>query len=188
MKTHQYLELGTIMHYRRQSDPPRLIPVRVVGVNLASDDSIRYSIRSVNVPERGIMTDVRPEYLEPPKFQVGDVVLGAAGTLMSGRGPLIVRRLNRPGVWTLEVEDTEGRRVPASESELTHVPGDVPAPGHNPDGLTLGQVGRGFRLAPEGHVGACELWARGYGAGGYWFPMFDPRCRPLPNRTYRIKW
>ena len=184
--------LGQNVNLTRPSDPPVLVRSRVVGLTLEPDDSVRYNVQSVRRPELGTLCGVTEDRLShydgPPEhpFKAGDVVEGAPGSALFGRGQMIVRRTNRPGsVWTLEVSTADGRIIPASPDELVPVPPGARADGHNPDGLTVGQVGPGYRLTGSDYVGPREIWNK---HGRVWEQGVVPESPQYPNWTYRISW
>ncbi len=184
--------LGQNVNLTRPSDPPVLVRARIVGITLEPDDSVRYNVQSVRRPELGTLCGVTEDRLSPydgpaeHPFKVGDVVEGVPGSALFGRGQLIVRRTDRPGsVWTLEAETTSGDRIPASPDELTPVPPSARADGHNPDGLTVGQVGRGYRLTESTYVGRREFWHK---HGRVWEQSAATDRPQDPNWTYRISW
>lgn len=184
--------LGQNVLLTRPSDPPVLVRARVVGITLEPDDSVRYSLQSVRRPEQGTLCGVTEDrlapYDRPPEhpFKAGDVVEGAPGSALFGRGQMIVRRTGRPGsVWTLEAETTPGQRIPASPDELVPVPPSALADGHNPDGLTVGQVGRGYRLTDASYTGPREFWNK---STHVWEPISNPNALQDVRFTYRIVW
>jgi len=183
--------LGQNVYLTRPSDPPVLVRARIVGITLEPDDSVRYNVQSVRRPELGTLCGVTEDRLSPydgtPEhpFKVGDVVEGVPGSALFGRGQLIVRRTNRPGTWSLETETTSGDRIPASPDELVPVPPGARADGHNPDGLTVGQVGPGYRLTAEGYVGRREFWHK---LSHVWEQSAAPDRPQDPKWTYRISW
>lgn len=70
------------------------------------------------------------------------------------------------------------------------------APGHNPDGLTVAQVGDGWRLvtseeidaAPDGRLWKCELWLRHGDRWARWAPCDDDHSYAATRfQTFRVK-
>lgn len=189
--------LGQNVYLTRLSDPPVRVRSRVVGITLEPDDSVRYNLQSVRRPELGTLCGVTEDRLSPydgsancvpaeRPFKVGDVVEGVPGSALFGRGQMIVRRTNRPGsVWPLEVSTADVRDIPASQDELVPVPPSALADGHNPDGLTVGQVGPGYRLTGSDYVGPREFWRK---LDRGWDRISNPDSPQDSRYTYRIVW
>lgn len=183
--------LGQTVDLVRPSDPPVLVRSRIVGVTLDHAGTVWYNVKSVRKPEQGTLCDVPEANLRPiddspeRSFKVGDVVTGVPGSALFGRGQLIVRRIDRKGAWPIEVATTRTDHIPAAPDELVPVPMDTRADGHNPDGLTVGQVGPGYRLTTSDYVGPREFWHK-WGPG--WEPITCPDSRQDPRYTYRIVW
>lgn len=188
--------LGQTVDLVCPSDPPVLVRSRIVGLTLDHAGTVRYNVKSVRKPEQGTLCDVPEASLrpidEPPPaghaghaFKVGDVVSGVPGSALFGRGQLIVRSTDRKVAWPIEVATARTDRIPASPDELVPVPMDARADGHNPDGLTIRQVGPGYRLAPAGYVGPREFWHK---LRRVWETSVAASSPADPKWTYRIVW